>query len=245
MANVTMIVPAQDWAMRFTELQVMFPPWALTLITNFPDCFTNMANCWVSIISEASRQAAGRKMGAGGRVLQLAANTMQVGELDGINDVAVVLYDYPPDWGAEFSGGIFALGRTPGCWRCGDPRYLRRDCPFPASQAERDGLPFSCFVSARTIKGIIIMNQWAKQPDTRPDMGAPRAMGVARVGVAPPAPPPIIDQVSGINDRLARQEALVEAVLARMTTSTSTSSAAGALLAPDHFIQRELRRQAR
>ena len=72
MANVTMIVPAQDWATRFTELQGMFRPWALALITNFPDCFTNMANCWAAIIDEASRQAAGRRMGAGGRVLSLA-----------------------------------------------------------------------------------------------------------------------------------------------------------------------------
>jgi hypothetical protein len=44
------------------------------------------------------------------------------------------------------------------------------------------------------------MNQWAKQPGTRPDMGAPKAMGVERMGVAPPAPPPIIVQVAGIND---------------------------------------------
>jgi hypothetical protein len=82
------------------------------------------------------------------------------------------------------------------------------------------------------------MNQWAKQPGTRtrPDMGAARSMGVARMGVAPLAPPPIIGQVAGINDRLARQEALVEAVLARMTTATSTSPAAGALLAPANFI---------
>jgi hypothetical protein len=55
------------------------------------------ANCWAAIIAEASRQATGRKMGAGGRVLQLAADTMPVGELHGINDVAGVLYDYPPD----------------------------------------------------------------------------------------------------------------------------------------------------
>jgi hypothetical protein len=39
MADVTMIVTAQDWAMRFTELQVMFLPWARALITNFPDRF--------------------------------------------------------------------------------------------------------------------------------------------------------------------------------------------------------------
>jgi hypothetical protein len=115
MADVTMIVPAQDWSTLFTELQGMFPHWALALITNFPDSFTNMANCWEAIIAEALRQAAGRRMGIAGRVLQLAANTMQVGELDCINDAAGVLYDYPPDWGSEFSGCIFALGGMPGC----------------------------------------------------------------------------------------------------------------------------------
>jgi hypothetical protein len=83
MADVTMIVPAQDWATRFTEMQGTFLLWALSLITNFPDSFTNMANCWAAIIAEASRQAAGRKMDAGGSVLLLAANTMPVGELKG------------------------------------------------------------------------------------------------------------------------------------------------------------------
>ena len=36
-ADVTTMVPAQDWATRFTEMQgmllLMFPPWALALIT--------------------------------------------------------------------------------------------------------------------------------------------------------------------------------------------------------------------
>ncbi len=61
------------------------------------------------------------------------------------------------------------------------------------------------------------MNQWAKHPGTRPDMGTPRAMGIApqRTGVAPPAQSPIIAQVAGINDRLVRQEALLEAILYR------------------------------
>ena len=80
------------------------------------------------------------------------------------------------------------------------------------------------------------MNQWTKQPGTRLDMGAPRAMSVSRAGVAPAVPPPIIAQVAGINDRLARHDALLEAVLVRMTTSTATSPAAGALLAPANFI---------
>jgi hypothetical protein len=83
---------------------------------NFPDSFTTMANCWLAIIAEALRQAAGRKMGSGGLVLQIVNDTMQVGELDCINNVGGVLYDYPPDWDAEFSGGIIALGRIPGCW---------------------------------------------------------------------------------------------------------------------------------
>ncbi len=53
MADVTMIVLAQDWATRLTEMQGMFQQWALSLITNFPDSFTNMANCWLAIIAEA------------------------------------------------------------------------------------------------------------------------------------------------------------------------------------------------
>ena len=53
-------------------------------------------------------------MGVGGRVLQLAADTMPVGELDCINDVPDVLYDYPPDWVTEFSGGSILALRT-GC----------------------------------------------------------------------------------------------------------------------------------
>jgi hypothetical protein len=44
----------------------------LALITNFPG-FTNMADCWEAIITEATRQAAGRRLGVGGRVNQLAA----------------------------------------------------------------------------------------------------------------------------------------------------------------------------
>jgi hypothetical protein len=37
----------------------MFPPWVLTLITNYPDRFTNMGACWEAIIAEALRQASG------------------------------------------------------------------------------------------------------------------------------------------------------------------------------------------
>jgi hypothetical protein len=44
------------------------------------------------------------------------------------------------------------------------------------------------------------------------------------MGVAPPASPPIITQVAGINDKLVRQEALLETVLVRMTPSELTDS---------------------
>ena len=63
------------------------------------------------------------------------------------------------------------------------------------------------------------MNQWMKQPGTRPDMGTPRDMSVSRVGVETPASQPI-DQVAGINDLLNSHYALLEAVLGHMTTST-------------------------
>jgi hypothetical protein len=54
-------------------MQGIFPPWVLALITNFPGRFTNMADCWEAIITEATRQAAGRRLGVGGRVNQLAS----------------------------------------------------------------------------------------------------------------------------------------------------------------------------
>jgi len=36
-------------------------------------------------------------------------------DVEDISDVPRALYEYPLDWGVEFSRGIFALGRTPGC----------------------------------------------------------------------------------------------------------------------------------
>ena len=35
LADVTLIVPAQDWATRFTEMQAVFPAWVTTLIINY------------------------------------------------------------------------------------------------------------------------------------------------------------------------------------------------------------------
>ncbi len=70
--DATLVLPAQDWAERLTEMQGIFPPWVLALITNFPARFTNMADCWEAIITEATRQAAGRRLGVGGVVIHRA-----------------------------------------------------------------------------------------------------------------------------------------------------------------------------
>jgi hypothetical protein len=186
-----MIVPAQDWVTRFTELQTIFPPWVLALITNFPDRFTNMVACWTAIIADASRQAAGRKMGSGGRVLQLAADTMAVGELDGNSDG--VLYEYPPDFDVDSPSGIFALRGVKGCWRCGDPNHLRNHCKHPPSAAELQGLP---------------MNQWAKYPEAQPGINVSRSprfsrpFQTSRVGVAAAASPPILAQVASLTEHV-------------------------------------------
>ncbi len=97
-------------------------------------------------------------MGSGGRVLQLAADTMTVGELDGNSDG--VLYEYPPDFDVNSPSGIFALRGVKGCWRCGDPNHLRNHCKHPPSAAELQGLP---------------MNQWAKYPEAQPGINGSRS----------------------------------------------------------------------
>jgi hypothetical protein len=149
-ADITLVVPEQDWPTRLTEMPEHFPPWATAFVTNFPDRFTSMSACWTALVSEASRQASGRKMGTGGRLLQLAADEVTAGDLDGTNEA---LAYFPYEWDADFDSGsifepgrdggsIFALqSRIPGSCHCGDPDHHRRNCPQPASQAEKDGLP--------------------------------------------------------------------------------------------------------
>jgi hypothetical protein len=226
LADVTMIVPAQDWATRFTELQTIFPPWVLALCTNFPDRFTNMSTCWVAIIAEASRQAAGRKMGSGGRVLQLAAaDTMTAGELEGIS---AGLYEYPPEFDLDTSASIFALRGVQGCYRCGGP-HLRRDCDKKPSAAELQGLP---------------MNHWAKFPEAQSGITGARSQGfsrpfqTSRVGAPAAASPPVVAQVASLTDRLDRYEALLQSALARMSAAPAVT--AGALLPPATFTSNAL-----
>jgi hypothetical protein len=230
-ADITLVVPEQDWPTRLTEMQAHFPPWATALVTNFPDRFTSMSACWTALVSEASRQAAGRKMGTGGRLLQLADSEVTAGDLDGTNEA---LAYFPCEWDADFDGGsifepgrdggsIFALqSRIPGCWRCGDPDHHRRNCPQPASQAEKDGLP---------------VNKWAKTPVARlrPSMAPQRALGGAPPRM--PMPPPSVAQVADVDTRLRmdRQDALLEQILARLNTASPPSTTSSALLGPANF----------
>jgi len=53
--DMTLMVPAQDWATLFTEMQSHFPSWVTTLIIDYPGRFTDMESCWAAIIAEASR----------------------------------------------------------------------------------------------------------------------------------------------------------------------------------------------
>ena len=180
--GVTLQVPAQDYATRFTEMQVHFPEWANQLVVNHPERFTSPQACWTALVEEAARKAAGKAMGEGGGLAQLGLCT--VGDLDndnytspaGLPAPAGVFYD---DEGYLFhdcgGGGLFAL-RPPGCWRCGSHQHLRKDCSHPASAAELAGAP---------------VNQWAKLPPP-PSSSTSHAAGVAR-GVPRPRmalPPP-------------------------------------------------------
>lgn len=207
--DVTMVVPAQDWATRFTEMQLVFPPWALQLVTNHPGRFTNMVDTWTALLAEASRQTAARKLGSGGRVHQLAMpdNTFMDGFDPGFSDSGLGAAGYQ-----HFaSGGIFAMPRVPGCWRCGKANHLRRDCDLPPSPAELQGLP---------------MNQWAILPRLGPD---------ARRAPPPRAPPPAVAQVAAVDDKVARLEAMVVSLLSHVGAAQTQPPAAGAPFVPANF----------
>ena len=141
--DVTLIVPAQDWATRFIEMQDVFPPWVMAMIINHPGRFTIMTTCWAAINTEALRQAAGRKQNST-RVFQLGDGA-RMGELDYVDD-------FQPYYEEVCTGAglaLCAMGGKPGCWRCGDENHLRGDCPHPSSPAELNGSP---------------LNKWARQP---------------------------------------------------------------------------------
>ena len=125
--DMTLIVPAQDWPTRFTEMQEKFPKWVTKLIADFPGRFTSMAASWTAINAEALRQKPARKPSLAAQMFQLA----EPEELLYVNDVPYFE-----------EAGVCALGKT-GCWRCGDETHLRRDCPHPASPAEMNNEPLN------------------------------------------------------------------------------------------------------
>ena len=203
--DVTLIVLAQDWATRFTEMQEFFPSWVTALITNFPARFTSMKTCWTAINAEAMRQAASRKSASSGRVLQLTDH-MMAGAMEAYVDDSTVFID-----DASQGAGLCAMGRTPGCWRCGSAEHLRRECPQPASDQERQG-----------------KHTWAKQPGRvtpaqlsggTPGMWPSRGQGAVTVAS------PTVAQMATLTSRIDRQEAMFETVLERLAATLPTTSA--------------------
>ena len=190
--DVTLVVPAQDWVTRFTEMQEIFPLWITALITNFLARFTSMKACWTVINTEALRQASSRKMMTAGRVLQLA-------EPDSAGAMEAYIDDSAFFNGEEVPQGtsLCGFGRAPGCWRCGSPLHLRRECPQPASAQEIQGKPLST---------------WAKQPGLGPATISAAAWPVRGQGAATTAAPTVA-QMAAVTSRLDRQEAMFEAVL--------------------------------
>jgi len=192
--DITLIVPAQDWPTRFTEMQEKFPKWVTKLIADFPGRFTSMAASWAAINAEALRQKPARKPSS---MFQLA----EPEELHYVDDVP-----YFEEAGVCLP--CFALGKH-GCWRCGNETHLRRDCPHPASPAEMNNEP---------------MNKWAKysRPDRRVG-GSVAWPNMPRQGV-PAAAAMNATSVAALTTRMDRQEAMFEAVLERLSSMAPPTS---------------------
>jgi len=178
-------------------MQCYFPGWASQLVVDYPERFTSEQACWAALVEEAARKAAGKAMGVAWGLAQLGI-PCTVGELDGeaylspagLFAPAGAFYEeeYLHDGGGC---NLFAMrGRmpvpVPGCWRCGSKEHLRKDCSFPASEAELAGAP---------------INQWAKRSplssSSSRTAGAPLAHGPAAVAdkrwssmALPPPPTP-------------------------------------------------------
>ena len=201
--DVTLIVPAQDWATRFTEMQEVFPPWVTSLIVNYPGRFTSMTTCWAAINAEALRQAASR---SAARMFQLA----DAGEMMYADDFPL----YYEEAGPSAGSAICAMGRNlpPDCWRCGEETHLCRECPHPASEGERRGMP---------------LNTWAKQPGRLdvPKMMRGAASSWSTRGLETPAVSTAnIAQMAALTARVDRQEAMFEAVLERFSALAPPTS---------------------
>ena len=105
--DVTLIVPAQDWATRFTEMQDVFPPWVMSLIINYPGRFTSMTTCWAAINAEALRQETGRKQSSA-RVFQLCDGA-GMGDMEYVDDFPLNYKEAGPGAGLA----LCAMERAP------------------------------------------------------------------------------------------------------------------------------------
>jgi hypothetical protein len=187
--GVTLQVPVQDFATRFTEMQGHFPEWANQLVVNHPERFTSEQACWTALVEEAARKAAGKAMGAEGGLAQLGICT--VGDLDndtylspaGLLAPVGSFYEDEGYFHDGGGGGLFAL-RPPGCWCCGSKEHHRKDCSHPASAAELAGA---------------LVNQWAKLPPSQ-SSSTSHAAGVTpvvpRSRMTLPPPPTSVAQVA-------------------------------------------------
>ena len=209
--DVTLIVPAQDWVTRFTEMQEIFPPWVNTMVANFPARFTSMTTTWTAINAEALRQAAGRKPSAAARMFQLA----EPGEMRYVDDV--LSFD---------EAGVCVLGKT-GCWRCGDETHLRRDCPHPASSAEINNEPLNKWARySRPERRMGGSSGELRFPEkNRPKEGSawptmPRGLGL------PAASTTNGPSVAALTARMDRQDAMFEAVLEHLSAMSPQTSRA-------------------
>jgi hypothetical protein len=218
--DVTLLVPDQDWPTRFTEMQAYFPEWATKLVVDYPGRFNNEQACWTALVAEASRKAAGKAMGAGGGLSQLTG-VCTAGDLDD-RDAYVLPAGFPASGGIYYEdeeylvdGGLYAMRRPSGCWRCGSQDHLRKDCSYKASPAELAGAP---------------VNQWAKMP---PRPGPPPARpasavpGTLQLRPVLPSPQTGVAQVA---DYATKED--IAHILTKINAINLSSAMSGAPLAP-------------
>jgi hypothetical protein len=200
-------------------MQVYFPEWATKLVVDYPGRFNNMQACWTALVAEASRKAAGKAMGVGGGLAQLVACT--AGDLDD-RDAYVLPAGFPASVGTYYEdeeylvdGGLFAMRRPPGCWRCGSQDHHRKDCSHKASPAELAGAP---------------INQWAKMPP-RPFPPPARPAGVVpgalQLRTVLPSPQTSVAQVA---DYATKED--IAHILAKINAINLSPAMSGAPLAP-------------
>ncbi len=112
-------------------------------------------------------------------------------------------------------GGLFAMRRPPGCWRCGSQDHHRKDCSHKASPAELAGAP---------------INQWAKmppQPFPPPARPAGVVPGALQLRPVLPSPQTSVAQVAEYDTKED-----IAHILAKINAINLSPAMSGAPLAP-------------